>query len=295
MDKKKKYTWGMIIIAIILILPLVLAWLIPKQSFIKDFTESNDWIGFWGSYIGAIVTLVVLWFTREDTRKIQNENKTLQVKLIDLQEKVIEIEEENQLKDSRTIYSEGAIQDKFTLEFNREFLQNDYILSNEHYNNIVNTIKAKEVEESSGSETSQNAGLWLYDLRQINNLNYKILKNVGGNNMYNITIKLTGEWYIEGGSLIKDELNFCLDCIENGRSVLIPLFKLDDSGLSIVQFGVSEMSVVYETGMINKRERITIDTQYNINDKKANRQIKIDKINNYGVINFNFTEYSVIR
>lgn len=85
MDKKKKYTWGMIIIAIILILPLVLAWLIPKQSFIKDFTESNDWIGFWGSYIGAIVTLVVLWFTREDTRKIQSETKEMQKESIRLE------------------------------------------------------------------------------------------------------------------------------------------------------------------------------------------------------------------
>ncbi|WP_283592784.1 hypothetical protein [Paraclostridium bifermentans] len=296
---KKIYLWGAVAVVAIVIIPGVLGWIIPKESLIPGFEDSNDWIGFFGSYAGAIVgggvTLLALWFTRKDTRDIQNENKILQQKLINLQERVIEIEEENQLKDSRTIYSEGAMKDNLTLESNKEFFQNNYILNSEHYNNILNTVKVKEEEEKLGGETSVNARVWLQNLRQFNKLNYKILKNVGGNNMYNIAIRLTGEWHMEDNSRVKDNLNFCLDCIENGRSILIPSFKLDDTGLNIVQFGISEMRVVYETGMINKRERITIDTKYNTNDKKANRKITIDKINNYGDVNFNFTEYSVIR
>lgn len=68
----KKY-WKIFTIAIFLsiITPIIIGFGV-SQDILNDWTNDNDWIGFWGSYagavIGSIVTLLVLWRTLEDNR-----------------------------------------------------------------------------------------------------------------------------------------------------------------------------------------------------------------------------------
>lgn len=71
-----------IIILIIMLLPLVinLLCLIPT----KFTTNNNDWIGFWGSYLGSIcggiITLFVLFQTNKLTKEIQEHNISFEYK-----------------------------------------------------------------------------------------------------------------------------------------------------------------------------------------------------------------------
>ena len=69
----RRFWW---IIIIILTIPIVVNTLCLRTTIIT--VTENDWIGFWGSYLGAIVggviTLYVLYKTNNITKKIQNEN-----------------------------------------------------------------------------------------------------------------------------------------------------------------------------------------------------------------------------
>lgn len=69
----KKY-WMIILIIILLPLAINLICLIPTKYTI----DNNDWIGFWGSYlgsiIGGIITLFVLFQSNKLTKEIQNQN-----------------------------------------------------------------------------------------------------------------------------------------------------------------------------------------------------------------------------
>lgn len=66
---------------LILILPIIIkCFIIENDVFSKG---SNDgWLSFFGSYVGGafggIGTIIALWFTRSDTKNIQDENKRLQ-------------------------------------------------------------------------------------------------------------------------------------------------------------------------------------------------------------------------
>ena len=70
-----KKTWRrfIFIIAIVSIAaPIIIGWGV-SQDILNNWTNDNDWIGFWGSYIGTMigsfVTLFVLWSTLEDNRR----------------------------------------------------------------------------------------------------------------------------------------------------------------------------------------------------------------------------------
>lgn len=89
--------WFLIVIVSI---PLILGAIIPIESTIINFSDSNDWIGFWGSYIGGILgglcTLIVMYFTRKDTRDIQNQNlKILKYDRINSIKPIIDIDTPN--------------------------------------------------------------------------------------------------------------------------------------------------------------------------------------------------------
>lgn len=98
----KKLGWGFLVLFLIImifVIPIGLNWLIPTND---SPTQTNDWIGFFGSYVGGILggvcTLVVMYFTRKDTRDIQKEN-------LKIQNKIIDQEKENILKENRTFIS----------------------------------------------------------------------------------------------------------------------------------------------------------------------------------------------
>ncbi len=64
----------------IMVLPLIIA--CGTSANILDWvTNDNDWIGFWGSYIGTLigsgVTLLVLWGTITDSRKAREREEKL--------------------------------------------------------------------------------------------------------------------------------------------------------------------------------------------------------------------------
>lgn len=82
---KKPITWGLILLAIIMPIITTIATSVLHSPF-KNFTISNDWIGFFGSYMGAIIggfiTLLVMHTTIENgdknLRKTMQQNKELQ-------------------------------------------------------------------------------------------------------------------------------------------------------------------------------------------------------------------------
>ncbi len=89
-EKKMNFEWKyiklvLITLGVLILIPFALGYLISIKSIIPNFSQSNDWIGFLGSYTGGILgglcTLVVMYFTRKDTRDIQEENKALTLKI----------------------------------------------------------------------------------------------------------------------------------------------------------------------------------------------------------------------
>ena len=68
-------------IVCIIIIPIIVAILTSSiQSPIKNFVTSNDWIGFFGSYIGSILGGLITLFVMDETIKSGNENLNLNIK-----------------------------------------------------------------------------------------------------------------------------------------------------------------------------------------------------------------------
>lgn len=72
MDKLKKENIVLLVIAVMGIIPFILGCAISSPVF-KNFVGGDSWIGFWGSYLGSIVsgmiTLFVLFKTLESNKK----------------------------------------------------------------------------------------------------------------------------------------------------------------------------------------------------------------------------------
>lgn len=71
---------AIVLIILVLLAPLAVTVLTSVMtSPISNFETSNDWIGFFGSYIGAIlggiITLIVMKCTNNSNRDIENENR----------------------------------------------------------------------------------------------------------------------------------------------------------------------------------------------------------------------------
>lgn len=91
MAQDKKYIYAWIIIAIILATPIIINWLILKPSFFEYIGTGVDWLSFWGSYLGAIISagvaLAILYIQRKDNEKQNEENRTLQINVLKHQQK----------------------------------------------------------------------------------------------------------------------------------------------------------------------------------------------------------------
>ncbi|HBF5865995.1 TPA: hypothetical protein ACG3RE_003843 [Clostridioides difficile] len=260
--QKKPIGWisGVLIIAIIII-PLIVTFTISVRNPIFSFNESNGWLGFWGSYLGGILgglaTLVAVVITTNQTRKIQR-NNTIQTRKIQkenrkLQERLISIEEENQLKEYRTFFTEGAVRGDFFLNTNKFFFKGDVLLRNKEYKEIESRFKANP--DSDFSHDLTKTIFW-----------FKFIKNIGEKPMFNVNISIKGDYVIEKNKNTdrNKELLFFCDYIENGRSVILPLFKLYEKKLCTLE--VNEIKIEYETGIFNIKEKI-IATMYYSNDE----------------------------
>lgn len=71
----------LLIVSVIIILAPIFIGIGVSADILNDWTNSNDWIGFWGSYAGAVVggiiTLVVLWNTLEDNKRARNREEKI--------------------------------------------------------------------------------------------------------------------------------------------------------------------------------------------------------------------------
>lgn len=73
-----KDKWKIILIALVCVIAPVLIGMGVSADILNDWTNDNDWIGFWGSYAGAImgglITLYVMHYTiknNEDSLRIE--------------------------------------------------------------------------------------------------------------------------------------------------------------------------------------------------------------------------------
>lgn len=91
MAQDRKYIYAWIIIAIILATPIIINWLILRPSFFEYIGTGVDWLSFWGSYLGAIISagvaLAILYIQRKDNEKQNEENRTLQINVLKHQQK----------------------------------------------------------------------------------------------------------------------------------------------------------------------------------------------------------------
>ncbi|EMJ5758808.1 hypothetical protein ACTPDI_19565 [Clostridioides difficile] len=80
--ENRKFIISILIFTIsILIMPIIIKYFIIENDIFSE--GSNDgWLSFFGSYVGGVFggigTIIALWFTRNDTKSIQDENKRLQ-------------------------------------------------------------------------------------------------------------------------------------------------------------------------------------------------------------------------
>lgn len=100
MDKLKKENIVLLVIAVMGIIPFILGCAISSPVF-KNFVGGDSWIGFWGSYLGSIVsgmiTLFVLFKTLESNKKdleqtfIENKRMQQRQEKMDYCDKIIKL------------------------------------------------------------------------------------------------------------------------------------------------------------------------------------------------------------
>ena len=83
MKRIKKYLW---IVAIILLLPLVVNFILLIPSFTPIVGDNISWLGFWGSYLGAIISasvaFIILAIQYKQNSEENERNRKLQINVI---------------------------------------------------------------------------------------------------------------------------------------------------------------------------------------------------------------------
>ena len=84
----KRYWW---IILIVVFTPLIINWLILRPAFFKIVGEDTDWLGFWGAYIGTILSSVIAFYVLHkqlEQNHVENRNnRNLQISILIYQTK----------------------------------------------------------------------------------------------------------------------------------------------------------------------------------------------------------------
>ena len=55
----KKYWWAFLVL---IIAPVLINYLILKPAFFNFVGKDTDWLGFWGAYIGTILSSVIAFY-----------------------------------------------------------------------------------------------------------------------------------------------------------------------------------------------------------------------------------------
>lgn len=261
-ESKKIVKYTLIFLAVIVSMPLFLAAIIPIESNIPNFSDSNDWIGFWGSYIGGILgglcTLIVMYFTRKDTRNIQDD--------IELRE------EERQLKAKRAfVYICLMKSDLFFHEY-RGLLKEGRHFQNEGYRMIFQFIKSGWKNESDRKNKEE--------LKAYDNYPYAILRNISNNPMYHTEVNFLDD---EGNNMFVFRINTILPN-ENVLFSLLRFDKIDSTQYVPCREEEIKYTIEYETDYIGVRERVKIDGS----------SIKYTKIHDDSEMFTDDSEYSLI-
>ena len=74
--KRIELIWVIVVISVFLALPFFLNWILQKEAFIPVVGDSSIWLSFWGTYIGAILTAIMVYVAFLTIRKTGNLNKT---------------------------------------------------------------------------------------------------------------------------------------------------------------------------------------------------------------------------
>ncbi|WP_455539102.1 hypothetical protein [Terrisporobacter sp.] len=270
----KKIGLGLLFVIIIFGIPALLAWIIPMKSKIPNFSDSNDWIGFFGNYLGSILgglcALVVMYFTRKDTRDIQKENSKIQ-------NKIINQEKENILNDKRTFVSYYKLRsDPFFSDMGDMYKNAVYILDED-------TISTERVLRSENTMT-YNPQVFpnlatkvkrITDILNCKDFGFWRVKNVGKNPMHKFSLSLNGEWIDSEFNYVEDiEKSYNFPIIEDGQTLIFPLFKIDEN-IDIYHFRVSNMTLKYDSGLVGTIESNTISIDFN-DTQEAHSKINVE-------------------
>ena len=130
----KRYWW---IILIVVFTPLIINWLILRPAFFKIVGEDTDWLGFWGAYIGTILSSVIAFYVLHkqlEQNHVENRNnRNLQISILIYQTKSQWLTE---LKSKM-------------VDFYNAFSQNDIIMLGDCFGRNDKTYIIKEIKRIS--------------------------------------------------------------------------------------------------------------------------------------------------
>ena len=270
----KKLGWGFLVLFLIImifVIPIGLNWLIPTND---SPTQTNVWIGFFGSYVGGILggvcTLVVMYFTRKDTRDIQKEN-------LKIQNKIIDQEKENILKENRTFISYYKLKSNpFFSNMGDIYKSAMYVLDED----TILTERVLKLENPGAYDVGVFSDLTskirkITDILNCNEFGFWRVKNIGKNPMHKFSLLLKGKWFDNELNYVGDvEKSYTFPIIEDGQTLIFPLFKIDEN-INIYHFRVSKMILKYDSGLVGYIESNTISIDFNEN-QEANSKINVE-------------------
>lgn len=274
-ESKKIVKYALIFLAVIVSTPLILGAIIPIESTIPNFSDSNDWIGFLGSYIGGILgglcTLIVMYFTRKDTREIQDKN-------LEIQNELIELQKDNNLKSCRTSVGYYSIYSGPMFKSGAEFYKgSNYVLSQDtiftegillYKNHSEGEKQIVEENIKNGNFASEEMILKkLIDILKYENFKFFIIENAGNNPMYNINIKLKCQWFDSQVSKIMQEIeeNYSFPMLKEKQSFIFPQYRLNRD-IEIEQLRILEFVIRYDNASIGLIEETEVRVRFLDND-----------------------------
>lgn len=80
MDFIKKFWWA---IPVMIVIPILVNCILSISTSFKVY--ENGWLGFWGSYLGALFPFVILYLTLRDNRRENEKGRNVQTAIIEYQ------------------------------------------------------------------------------------------------------------------------------------------------------------------------------------------------------------------
>ena len=85
MKRFKKYWWLLILIVVA---PIIINYALLIPAFGPVVGDNVHWLSFWGSYLAALVSFIILFIQREDNHKENEQNRQLQINVLKYQQEM---------------------------------------------------------------------------------------------------------------------------------------------------------------------------------------------------------------